>query len=36
MRRRSKRAEIKRGAAATQINIVLNWYEELKQRIPVK
>jgi serine/threonine-protein kinase len=23
------------GQAATQINIVLNWYEELKQRVPV-
>ena len=22
--------------AATQINVVLNWFEELKQRVPVK
>ena len=24
------------GGAATQINVVLNWFEELKQRVPVK
>jgi hypothetical protein len=23
-------------AAATQINVVLNWFEELKQRVPVR
>jgi len=23
------------GQAATQINVVLNWFEELKQRVPV-
>jgi len=22
--------------AATQINVVLNWFEELKQRVPAK
>ena len=23
-------------AALTQINVVLNWFEELKQKVPVK
>jgi hypothetical protein len=23
-------------AAATQINVVLNWFEELKRKVPVK
>ena len=30
-----KRSE-QQGQAATQINIVLNWFEELKQRVPVR
>ena len=24
------------GASANQINVVLNWFEELKQKVPVK
>jgi hypothetical protein len=30
------RAKEQQQTAATQINLVLNWFEELKQRVPVK
>jgi len=28
--------EVEQSSAATQINVVLNWFTELKQRVPAK